>query len=103
MALRVAFIGAEAIKVFLRRGDVRALFAAVSLSELVDFIQGEEDKSLVALIPQFALVDMKTQTIIKTLSKRKVYAMLTRPSRRRIPSRSTVHHLHHDEHHDIHH
>jgi len=92
------FIGPEAIRGFLRRGDVRALIAASGLAELIDFIQGEQDASLVAKLPTYAICDLRTQTIIMPLSRRKVYSLLTRPPSHRHRTKTVEIH-HHDSHH----
>jgi len=84
------FIGPEAVRGFLRRGDVQGLLAIAGISELIDFIQGEQDRSLTARLPRFALVDLQTQTIIKTMSTKRVYAILTRPRTRRRASKTII-------------
>jgi len=97
------FIGPQAIRAFLARGDVRGVLAIVGLSELIDFIQGEQDQSLVSRLPRYAIVDLRTQDIIKTLSARRVYIMLTRPRTRRSGSKTVIKEVcvlpHHDGHH----
>ena len=97
------FIGPEAIRGFLRRGDVRGVLAIIGISELVDFIQGEEDKSLSARLPRYAIIDLHTQTIVKTLSTRKVYSLLTRPSRHRHPAKTIIKEVIVHEGHGVHH
>jgi len=90
VASRIAFLGPQAIRNLLGRGDVRALLSAVSVGELVDFFQGEEDKSLSTKIPQFAIVDLHRDQIVMPLSKRKVFRLLTRPPQHRHPAKRVV-------------
>lgn len=62
---------------------MKALLAAVSVGEIVDFFQGEEDKTLSAKIPQFAIVDLHRDQIVMPLSRKRVFRLLTRPPSRR--------------------
>jgi len=90
VASRIAFLGPQAIRNLLSRGDVRALLSAVSVGELVDFFQGEEDKTLSSKIPEFAIVDLHRDQIIMPLSKRRVFRLLTRPPTRRSATKRIV-------------
>jgi len=87
---RIAFLGPEAIKGFLRRGDVKALIGAVSVGEIVDFFQGEQDKTLSAKIPQFAIVDLHRDQIVMPLSRKRVFRLLTRPPTRHGHTKTVV-------------
>lgn len=90
VAARVAFLGPAAIRTLLQRGDVRALLAAVSLGELVDFIQGEPDRALSAKIPQFAIVDLRRNMVVAPLSKKRVFRLLTRPPTHRHRTKTVI-------------
>jgi len=90
LATRIAFLGPQAIRNLLARNDIRALLTAVSVGELVDFFQGEEDKSLSSKIPQFAIVDLHRDMIVMPLSKKKVFRLLTRPPMHRHGTRTKV-------------
>ena len=79
VASRIVFLGPQAIRNLLGRGDVKALLAAVSVGELVDFFQGEQDKTLSAKIPNFGIVDLHRDKIIMPLSKKWTFRLLTRP------------------------
>jgi len=90
VASRIAFLGPQAIRNLLASNQVRALIGAVSVGELVDFFQGEEDKSLSSKIPQFAIVDLHRDMIVMPLSKKKVFRLLTRPPMHRHGTRTKV-------------
>jgi len=90
VASRIAFLGPQAIRNLLGRGDIKALLTAVSVGEIVDFFQGEEDKALSSKIPQFAIVDLHRDQIVMPLSKRKVFRLLTRPPTHRHASKKVV-------------
>lgn len=47
-------------------------------------------KANAARAPRYALVDLHNNTIIRTMSPRKVYSILTHPSRRRRNGRTTI-------------
>ncbi len=86
----VARIGVPAVLGFIRRNQVRALFAAVGLGELVDFLQQPGNDTEKARVPQFAVVDLKRNEVIMPLSKKKVFRLLTRPSMHRHTTRKVI-------------
>lgn len=87
---KIIFLGPAAIRTLLSRGDVKALLAAVSVGELVDFFQGEENKSLSAKIPQFAIVDLHRDQIVMPLSRKRVFRLLTRPPTHRHHTKTVI-------------
>jgi len=90
VASRIAFLGPQAIRNLLARGDIKALLAAVSVGEIVDFVQGEEDKLLSSKVPQFAIVDLHRDQIVMALSRKRVFRLLTRPPSRRTRTKTVV-------------
>ena len=90
VASRIAFLGPQAIRNLLARNDLKALIGAVSVGEIVDFFQGEEDKMLSSKIPQFAIVDLHRDQIVMPLSRKRVFRLLTRPPTRRGRTKTVV-------------
>jgi len=86
----VGRIGVPAILGFLRRNQTKALLSAVGLGELVDFLQSSGNDAEKARLPQFAIVDLKRDEVIMPLSKKRVFRLLTRPSRPRTRTKTIV-------------
>jgi len=86
----LARIGVPAVLGFIRRNQIGLLFSAVGLGELVDFLQIPGNDAEKAKVPRFAIVDLKKNDIIKTLTKDQVFRFLTRPRRPQIRTKTIV-------------
>lgn len=80
-------LGGTGIASTLLRGAITGL-GAVAASDLIKAVEADlsggsaQAKAQALRVPKYAIVDIHNDSIVRTLSSRKVYSILTHPSRK---------------------